>query len=285
MKNLFKEYKLRFKQKNLPVSDISHHHKKTTKKIPIADISHHHSKKLNEDVASWVNKTQPEEHHLYGVNLSSTHGLMEKLGKQKDQLEHLSNEHISKLSTQHHRAVDAYITGGLESGHDTGSQHVNNHLIKAHTEGTEPTQHFKFGNDDDDDGNEKELHLQHLDDAINQNKLTKPLTTYSGIGFHPGHLMGDGNKIHLPAYTSSSTNRGVALLYSKKLDGAHHVLKITHPKGSTGLYIGDNEDVSPFNQKEHISPRNMTITVNKTPEVHQDSSGNTLHVWSATRDK
>lgn len=266
-KNLFKEYKAKFKQK----------------KLPVADISHHHHKKLNEDVASWVNKTEPEENHVGKISVTNKRELGSKLGQGEDPLKHLSDEHIGKLASEHHYAVDAYLTGGLASGHETGSKHVNNHLIEAHKNGVEPDKHFSFGESEDD--NEKHLHIDHLDDAIKQNKLTKPLTTYSGIGFHPGHLMGDGNKIHLPAYTSSSTNRGVAVLYAKKTGGVHHVLKITHPKGSTGLYVGDNEDLSPFAQKEHIAPRNMTLTVNKTPEVHQDSYGNTLHIWSATRDK
>lgn len=265
----FSEYRKKVKQQ------------KTDEKLPapVVDISHHRKlvdkKRVDEDIMKWVDKTQPNGHELEHIkNLS-------KSSFADDQHKSLAEEHVKNLTGDHHVAVSAYISGGLRDGHETGSRHVNEHLISAHNSGIEPKKHFKFGNEDE--GTE-ELHVDHLDDAIKQNKLHKSLTTYSGISFHPHTHVDSRNTLHMPAYTSSSTSRAVAMQYASNKDNhVHHILKISHPKGSTGLYVGDNTDMSPFYQKEHLSPRNMKIKVNPEPEIHTDDHGNELHVWSAKR--
>lgn len=255
------------------------------RKLPYADISHHRKQNhIHEGaIIDWVNKTQPYDHELPNFTLSTpaANSLSSPVYDTPDEHAELAHEHALNLDSHHYHSVDAYITGGLEDGHETGSKHVNDHLINAHKAKRQPKKEFAFGEDEDF---QKVLNLDHLDDALSKNKLEKQLTTYSGIGFHPQKLMKDGNMIHLPAYTSSSTNRAAALMYAKKdEDGVHHVIQIKHPKGSTGLYIGDNEDFSPFYQKEHIMSRNSTIKVNPTPEEHMDNMGNKVHVWKATR--
>jgi hypothetical protein len=254
------------------------------RKLPYADISHHHHRKylIEGNIADWVNHKQPWEHQINNFNMgTSVHGLSTHTYETPDSLEDLATEHINNLDGHHHQTVDAYITGGLEDGHDTGSKFVNDHLIKSHKMKKTPNKEFSFGEDPDF---QKVLNIDHLDEALSKNKLDKQLTTYSGIGFHPKELMKDGNLVHLPAYTSSSTNRAVALMYSKKdKNNDYHVLQIKHPKGSTGLYLGDNEDLTPFRQKEHISPRNITLKVNPEPEIHTDTLGNKVHIWKATR--
>lgn len=159
-------------------------------------------------------------------------------------------------------------------------------MIESHKSGNEPTKHFEFGKDRDTGEPTKTLHLDHLDDAIKQNKLNKSLTTYSGISFDPRHIMDERHVLHLPAYTSSSTERRFANMYAFPINSKNkHILKITHPKGSTGLYIGDNEDLSPFYQREHLSPRNMKLSINPEPEIINPTKqgGKILHIWHAKR--
>lgn len=259
--------------KPLPVADISHH-RKSSKKLPVSDISHHKNKRVNEDIVDWVNKTQPEGYKLHSKNYRANATYA------KDQHEDLAKKHASNLDGNHENAINAYISGGLLDDHETGSRHVNHHLIAAHNNGAEPKKHFTFGGEEN---GEQELNIDHLDDAIKQNKLEKSLTTYSGISFHPHEIMDERHTLHLPAYTSSSTSRAVASLYATGHGKIKHIIKISHPKGSTGVYVGDNDDLSPFSQKEHISPRNMKIKVNPEPEIHHDEQGNQLHVWSAKR--
>ena len=254
------------------------------RKIPAVDISHHHPRNhlFESRLIDWINKGQPEEHEFPSFTMDSSLSMIigEKAYGTPDQFENLAMQHVGNLEEKHYTAVDAYIMGGLEDGHETGSKFVNEHLIKRHAANKEPNKEFSFGDDDF----KKVLNIDHLDSALERNTLEKQLVTYSGLGFNPKDIMKDNGLLHLPAYTSSSTNRAVSLLYAKKdNNNIRHVMQIKHPKGSTGLYIGDNDDLSPFMQKEHIMPRNTTVKVSPEPEEHMDNMGNKLYVWKATR--
>lgn len=252
--------------------------------IPIADISHHHEVNLNEEmIDTWLNKGKKyDEPITKNVDIENKRDLHFNIGATQDRFTELANEHVGNLNIDHYHAVRAYVTGSLNGTDTTGSYHVNKHLIESHKNVTQPTTHFKLGDDDF----QQDLHLHHLDDAINQNTHHEKFTTYSGLGFNPSHLMNEKGMIHLPAYTSSSTNKETALVYAKPDDEyEHHILQITHPKGSKGLYMGDNEDVTPFGQKEHLMPRNTTIKVHPTPEIYHDVNGTSINVWKAIRLK
>ena len=249
-----------------------------TSDIPCVDISHHKTPEktdISESMNSWIND-DPENYHRQH---SFRQGI--RYYDLPDKYSHIAMEHTEELGYRHHLhdAIRNYVTGGLNSG-DTGSREVNMHLIESHKNKTQPKPYFSF---DDGDGGSVELVLAHLDDALKQNKLKEQLITYSGIGFNPAKLM-QNNKLHLPAYTSSTTNRSVSLLYAAPdHDGNRHVLQIKHPKGATGFYIGDNDAYSPFGQKEHIMPRGVTLNIDPTPEIHEDSDGVKLHIWKANR--
>lgn len=253
-------------------------------RIPFADISHHHHRKhLNEGkIEDWINHKQPYGQQVNNFNFdTSIDSIRPKTYAAEDTHKDLADDHLSNLDGHHREAVESYIMGGLEDGDETGSFRVNDHLIKSHRAKKEPKKEFHFGSDEDF---QRYLNLDHLDEALEINKLDKPMTTYSGIGFNPKDIMKEGNLLHLPAYTSSSTNRGVAVLYSKPdKDRVYHVIQIHHPTGSTGLYIGDRDDFSPFMQKEHIMPRNTTLKINPKPEVHTDNLGVQMYIWKATR--
>jgi len=240
---------------------------KFDKDLPVADISHHRSKKIEESIATWQ--------------------MDERANDISDSLEPLEKEHASNLNQKHYTAVDAYITGGLEVG-ETGSKLLNRHLIDRHYDKKPHETVHHYGTDHKTGQPLKTLNTDDLDDALKQNHLEHALTTYSGLGFDPRTILDHRNKLLLPAYTSSSTKRNVAFAYTKPHFGGEfterHILKISHPKGSTGLYIGNNEDLSPFGQREHISPRNMKLTVNPDPEIHFDPKKNQkLFIWAAKR--
>lgn len=269
---------------NLYLSMMLHEDADMQRKLQVADIGHHHVGKflVEQNISDWVNHKQPWEHQLNDFNMTtSVHGMNKRIKEQPDLHQDLADEHAANLDSHHKESVHAYINGGLEDGHDSGSKFVNDHLIRAHKSGKAPKKEFTFGPDPD---YATVLNVDDLDHALKQNKLEKPLTTYSGIGFNPQKLMKDNGLVHLPAYTSSSTHRGVALMYANADENSdYHVLQIKHPAGSTGLYIGDNERFSSFAHKEHLMPRGSNIKINPTPEIHTDNLGNKIHVWKATR--
>ncbi len=266
-------------------SSLTEEHKESKEpRLPFADISHHHHRKhLNEGkIEDWVNHKQPYDQQVNNFNFdTSIDSIRPKTYAAEDTHKDLADDHLSNLDGHHREAVESYIMGGLEDGDETGSFRVNDHLIKSHRAKKEPKKEFHFGSDEDF---QRYLNIDHLDEALEINKLEKPLTTYSGIGFNPKDIMKGGNMLHLPAYTSSSTNRGVAVLYAKPdKDRVYHVMQIHHPTGSSGLYIGDRDDFSPFMQKEHLMPRGTTLKINPKPEVHTDNLGVQMHIWKATR--
>lgn len=246
--------------------------------IPCADISHHHKPELNESVNSWVNQDRPVDNRYTTEHISRLRTIV-PYWSEKDPYEPLSRAHDAALTDQSHaRAIHAYINGSLgDEDFSTGSEMVNRHLLEAHQYKVEPRRLFSFPQSG------LHLNLDHLDAALRTNRLNGPLVTYSGLGFNPGRLLSDSGLLHLPAYTSSSTNKIVALRYTTPDSQGLHILRIHHTRGSTGFYVGDNQDYSDFAQKEHIMPRGVTIKVNPVPDIHQDPTGTKLHVWNARR--
>ena len=190
----------------------------------------------------------------------------------------LSFEHRARINRDHSEALDAYMVGGFASGEKTGSRSVNQHLIEAHKNKTPIQKVFTFRKSPQHEA-EFTLNLDHLDDALKQNTLEEPLTTYSGVGFNPSHIM-KNNLLHLPSYTSSSTNKVVATAFAQPQGNDRHIIQIEHPKGSTGFYIGNYRA---FNLFEHVMPRGVTLKINPQPDIYEDSTGKKLHVWKAKR--
>ena len=262
-----------------PIAEAYTNSKIDIHSLPVADISHHHTKdNLDESINSWVNSGKPKDQQ-YGTEKLSNLRTVVPYWKEKDPYEPLAKVHTDNLvEPRHAMAVHAYINGSLgDEDASTGSEVVNKHLLESHKNKTEPKKFFAFPESG------LNLNLNDLDEALKVNKLHGPLVTYSGLGFNPRHVMSESGLLHLPAYTSSSTHKVVALRYTTPDKEGIHVLKIQHHKGATGLYIGDNDDYSGFMQKEHIMPRGVTLKIDPNPEIHEDSTGNKLNVWKARR--
>jgi len=239
---------------------------------------------VSESLVDWVNHTQDSDHEFTKITDKLLHT---KSVTQEDDESELSDEHINKLTHKDRNAVDAYVNGGhhndqhSDEEETSGSHDVNKHLIDSHNKGVAPQKNFHFKRDSIGIP-DKHLHIDHLDDALAKNKLKAPLSTYSGVSFDPSKMIDKQNTLHMPAYTSSSTNRAVAVKYAVKTPTGRHILHIEHPKGSTGLYIGDDDTFGGFGDKEHISPRNMQLHINPIPEIHTHGT-HTIHVWHAKR--
>lgn len=263
--NQFKEFLKLVKNKGSSqkhVVDISHHRqsKSKAKKSNVVDISHHHSKKV---VKEDFDKDFTYDHEHYGEDFGTE--------------EHMEKTHARNLSHEHHDAVNGYVCGGLDHGHETGSYEVNHYLLRQHRKGAEVPKNHTFSYKNEDGEETHKVNISHLDDAIAQNKHEHGLMTYSGLRFNPKDHMNEHGELHMPAYTSSSTRLDIAKGYSEQ--GGKHILRIHHPAGSTGLYMGNNEDLTPFGQHEHLAPRGMTIRVHSNPTVTK--SGHTI--WHADR--
>ena len=194
----------------------------------------------------------------------------------------LVDEHMKNINQQDHNVIGNYISRGKNFGHESGSKELNKNLIELNKQGKRQPSSFTY-KPHTDDSYEQDPHiinLDHLDSALDKNKLTKKLTTYTGVGFDPVDLRNE-HMIHLPSYTSGSLNRAVATKYTNPED--RHILQIEHDVGHTGMYVGNNKKITPFKDNEFIMPRGINIELHHTPEEHEDTDGTKFKIWKATR--
>jgi len=131
-------------------------------------------------------------------------------------------------------------------------------------------------------------HIEKLDAILAKFKLSKPGTVYSGI---PESIeqayekyQADRSKpirLHLPAYTSTSTSLSVAIRFAKVSGTTYlgkHILMIELPIGTPAVSI----KALSFHKSESevLLPRGMNIEVHPTPSIIPKKGGN-VYIWKA----
>lgn len=129
-----------------------------------------------------------------------------------------------------------------------------------------------------------------LDSIVRQTKSPHDLTLYTGIRRHPQKRANGDGLLHLPAYTSTSLNAAPAISFATK-SPRHisedpqdrrnkHVLKISYPKGSHGVYIGKQTDIP--GEREFLMPRGVTLRISDNPRIiHDPFHDRHVHIWDA----
>jgi len=131
-------------------------------------------------------------------------------------------------------------------------------------------------------------HIEKLDTILAKFKLSKPATVYSGI---PESIeqayekyQADRSKpirLHLPAYTSTSTSLSVAKGYAKVSGSTYsgeHILMIELPIGTPAVSV---KSVSNYKEEnEVLLPRGMNIEVHPTPSIIPKRDAD-LYIWKA----
>jgi hypothetical protein len=130
--------------------------------------------------------------------------------------------------------------------------------------------------------------IERMDTILAKFKLSKPGTVYSGI---PESIeqaykkyQADRSKpirLHLPAYTSTSTSLSVAASFAKVSGTTYsgrHILMIELPIGTPAVSV---ESVSYHKlEKEVLLPRGMNIEVQPTPSIIKKHD-NRVYIWKA----
>jgi hypothetical protein len=218
-----------------------------------------------------------------------------------------ANEHISKGGPDAvHGALDKHydLSSNPHSEHfdyysDVDASYpINSSLFHHHNEGGDPNEL-----PDEDINDISHDDIRGLDKALAHKKTPKPMTVFSGVGFNPGMMAAKHpkNQLYMPSYTSTSIDPKVAADFAKPLskgdsgekltrynpsdsEGAdHHVLRINLPKGQQGSYIAGSSNFP--EEKEFLLPRQQTMKIDPTPEVHEfEHNGVThrMHIWNAT---
>lgn len=208
-------------------------------------------KRVDEKVEHSTDRVRHQEYELLGDWADSNDN--KHLGRYKWDIDaHLHkgypHDHFSK---EHKLAVNRYTEH---------SRQLNHHLLEQYKAGVEPGDTFQKHN------------ITHLDDVLNDRPLRHDLHVYSGVEFHPGEEAAKDpeRKLHLPAYTSTSTNKSVAFGFTKghaDKDGNmhNHVLHIHLKPGQKGNYFGERAALG--NEYEFLLPRNTTLKIHPEPSV------------------
>lgn len=190
------------------------------------------------------------------------------------------NDYVALNHLRNHQSTDDDKTHIYR--YTSASRPFNRFLYDSHKNSQNPT-HFTIH------GSQNFTHdIRGLDAAVNRNKLEMPLTTYSGIGWHPHSRMDDEGIVHLPAYTSTTTSKSIAhnfAVSNKHKQDALHILRIKNHIGDSGVYTKDDPVVTSYEgEKEFIIPRNTKLKINKSPTTFIDKDkGIPVHVWDAER--
>jgi hypothetical protein len=158
------------------------------------------------------------------------------------------------------------------------SHKLNHHLINSYQDGKDPGETFEKHN------------IRHLDDVLHERHLKHDLHVYSGVGFHPGEEAAKDpeNKLHLPAYTSTSVHKTTAFQFTKSQpdnngERHNHLLHIHLKPGQKGNYFGHRAAFG--NEYEFLLPRNTTLKLHPKPSVlppgTHHTNGHPTYIWHA----
>lgn len=194
---------------------------------------------------------------------------------------HLQNEHRKNITPEDRTEIDHLISGGTHYGHDSGSSDVTKFLVHQYQNYRDkPDSFIRRPAHPGINAPSMKIDLHKIDGILGQNKFNGDFHSFHGIGFDPDKVAEHSSLLHLPAYTSGSVNRSIALKWAKMspINGTHHVMHIISPDNSTGLYIGND----PYKDNEVLLPRNITLKLHSNPQDF-DVNGNHVKIWTGLR--
>ena len=121
----------------------------------------------------------------------------------------------------------------------TPSQGISIHKYKK---SSEELNHSLIGGNTNKNQNEQ---AEHLDNAIENNKIEGSVHVYSGLGFDPTKHMNENGQLHSPAYISTSHDKFKAKGFATPVNGIHHIMHLYLPEGSPAMHIPE--------EPEHVS--------------------------------
>lgn len=144
-------------------------------------------------------------------------------------------------------------------------------------------------------------HIEEIDNDLKHTTAKSDLILYSGLPESPIAKNGEWNHsrtskiVHLPAYTSTSTNVHTATRFTgideqtKHLDSDHHglilpnarhIVRISVPKGTTGVASARNFSTN-TNENEFIMARGHSVEIHHRPTLLNKSYKDPVYMWHA----
>lgn len=215
--------------------------------------------------------------HIWKKNLASR-GIKDEMGADEKVINHLDSIH--NYSDEEHKHLSNYANG---------SWNLNKTLLKHHLNRTTPPEIIS-GKEQRDSDHITGHHLNVLDHLTHRNLLSHDTSLISGLGWSPKHQMKKygTNRLHLPAYTSTSLDAHTAMSFSKenfgknrwpKGEDTHHHHIIFHmPKDSPAAWISGAKGHD-MHEREFLLPRKTTIDLHPVPDTYKTEGGSHYHFW------
>jgi hypothetical protein len=129
-----------------------------------------------------------------------------------------------------------------------------------------------------------EAHMSIMDSALHHHSTPEPMTVYSGVSSEHAQDILHSEKVHHPAYLSTSISYHTASAFAKdthfkKSERHKHVLAIHVPQGHPGGYIEHHTSI-PM-EHEFILPRDTVLHINhsKRQMVSEDTPWGKFHTY------
>jgi hypothetical protein len=214
------------------------------------------------------------------------HAFLEKAAHVPDRTEAGVKTHAERDAEEfaHHHALNAEEEHEYPYGRDTrhithpltkytSSSHMTNrHLIDTHVGSTTPG-HYPLTADDT---KRAEEHIKALDPKTHHpaNALKQPTIVHSGTNEHMSELLHHskvGERVHFPAYTSTSTHPTVAQSFSNGVTDKHGTVKhVIHFHLPAGYAKGRHVENISRTSGEHEMILHRGQTFKKVGEGHEE---------------
>jgi hypothetical protein len=236
---------------------------------------------------------------VFAIPTHGSHSIKESLNTSWYDKE--DNSHLSNSDTHDNNSLSA-IRDKLKKHHDFSNPDVLSEKERSHVEDyTDDSSKLnsalvRSARDNSEIPSKYHRQIDHLDSALDRNRLPTSLHVYSGMG--GGRVKSvksaAGGKLSIPAYTSTSTSKTMATHFAPytqeegengQREFHRHVLHVELPQGHPGLFIGN--DSTAGNEHEFLLPRDTKLHIHPEPTkvvAHNESSPGVpyvTHVWHA----
>ena len=156
--------------------------------------------------------------------------------KEIEEYQKKSNEVYEKLTEEEKKALESYTKAEFKN--------INEELVEADGE------NFKY----------YVKEIKNIDSAINKMEVPDDIIVYKMTNYDYFTRYAKGDEFKLKNYNSTTIKENeIELFQEKKWQSGYNYceLKIKVPKGTKGLYIGENNNLA-HNEYELLLPRNLT---------------------------
>lgn len=192
------------------------------------------------------------------------------------------DSHINQLDSKEKKAVSDYVDIGNRQTPPmrSGSVYINTKLSHAKSNAMPSPKEIVHPNGE-------VFTVSELDNVISKCFVPHDITIYAGIVWHPLEKINKNGILSTGGFISGTTRRVIAGKYAMTgfNDGNtdFHILEIHLKRGDNALFIGSENDLTPYKDEEVILQRGINLKIDpSSKKYYSEYKGivRTFHVWN-----